>query len=407
MQSSVAEHTYQEVKQITVDGDSYDAMLFHSCDNPLFPEVAGNSIFLSKAYHRALTTSPPEKMHFWYVRLELEGELIGMLCFQIKDFNPGESLKKHAKGNVLKIARYKLASLINLSVLCLGNTLVTGEYGFCFEDKIPQRLRTLLMMESIDWILTLKPFRKIGLIFVKDFYSDIFSKLPDSYYCKKYHFIDTQPSMIMEIHDAWKGLDGYLSALKSKYRVRAKKALSVVAGLEKVELQLHEIEAIESKLHALYLKVVEDVGFNLFILSAGYFSALKRELGDRFHLWIYKEKSEVIGFYTVFEDGDILDAHFLGYDPEVNHTFRLYLNMLLSMIDFASTHHFRQLQLSRTATEIKSSVGAIGVPMWAYLRVPNRILNMKLPWAYGFFKPDLGWVAREPFTERESKGVDE
>lgn len=400
MQSSVSENTYSEVKHISVNGDSYDAILFQSSDNPLFPEVAGSSIFLSKAYHRALATAPPENMQFWYVRLEQQGELIGMLCFQIKDFNPGESLKKHARGNVLKIARYKLASLINLSVLCLGNTLVTGDYGFCFEEKIPHRLRTLLMMQTIDWLLTLPPFKKIGLIFVKDFYADIFSELPGSYYCKKYHFIDTQPSMIMDIPDTWQGLDGYLNALKSKYRVRAKKALSVAAGLEKTELNLAEIEAIETQLHSLYLKVVDDVGFNLFILSKGYFSALKRELGDRFHLWIYKDKGELIGFYTVFEDGDILDAHFLGYDPDVNHTYRLYMNMLLSMIDFASTHNFRQLQLSRTATEIKSSVGAAGIPMWAYLRVPNRLVNAWLPWAYSFFKPDLGWVAREPFAKQ-------
>nr|MDQ3016854.1 GNAT family N-acetyltransferase [Bacteroidota bacterium] len=385
--------------QFTVEGEVYDAVLFQSNTSSLFPEIAGSSIFLSRAYHRALADAPPEKMDFWYVRIEEQGVLIGMLCFQVEDFNPGKSLQKHARGNLFKIARYKVASLINFRVLCLGNTLVTGDYGFCFEEKIAERLRTLLMMQSIDWLLTLKPFRRIGLIFVKDFYNDIFIDLPDSSYCKKYHCIDTQPSMIMDIPTMWGGLSGYLDALKSKYRVRARKALSVSAELEKVELSLDEIKSTEEILHSLYLNIAEDVGFNLFTLSKQYFSSLKRQLGDRFHLWVYKDNEEIIGFYTVFEDGDILDAHFLGYNPEDNHTFRLYLSMLLSMIDYAASNGFRQLQLSRTATEIKSSVGAEGIPMWAYLRIPNRVLNNWLPWAYSFFKPELGWVAREPFHE--------
>jgi hypothetical protein len=253
------------------------------------------------------------------------------------------------------------------------------------------------MMKTIDWLLTCPEFRKIRLVFVKDFYEDIFLELPDSSYCRKYHPIDTQPNMIMEIPSSWGGLEGYLSAVKSKYRVRAKKALEMASVLEKRELGLEEIEANEELLHSLYLKVVEDVGFNLFILHPRYFSELKRNLKEHFHLWVYVKGEDIIGFYTVLEDGDILDAHFLGYDPEVNHQYKLYMHMLLSMIDFAATHQFRQLQLSRTATEIKSSVGAEGVKMWAYMRHPWPLLNGWVPRIYSFFKPDLSWVPRQPF----------
>lgn len=394
--STVSSHLKSKFK---IDGHEYDAILFRTWEDPLFPEVEGTSIFLSREYHAALFAAPPEKMQFFYVRLENLGNLVGMLCFQIEDFNPGESLKNQVNGKLISHIKYKMASMINLKVLCLGNTLVTGDYGFCFMPDVPKKLQTLLMMETIDWILSLKQFNNIGLVFVKDFYEDIFKDIPDSPHCQKYHLIDTQPSMIMEVDPNWKNLDGYLSALKSKYRVRAKKAISSAIGLERMELSLQEIENLEDTLHNLYLKVVEDVGFNLFILPVGYFTSLKRELGDHFHLWIYKNGGEVISFFTVIEDGDILDAHFLGYDPEVNQKHKLYLNMLLGMIDFAAVHGFRHLQLSRTATEIKSSVGAEGVAMWAYMRSPKRSLNWLIPKVYSFFKPDLDWVPREPFHQ--------
>ena len=386
-----------------IESQVYEAILFHSSDDDHFPEIVGTSIFLSKAYHHALEAAPPENMQFHYVRIEKDQQLVGMLCFQISHFNPGISLKNHMHESMVNNIRYRLGSFINLKVLCLGNTLLTGDYGFCFLDGIPSKLRTILMMETIDWMLGLKEFREIKLVFVKDFYENIFRDLPDSKYCKKYHPIDTQPSMIMDINPAWNGVDGYLQSLKSKYRVRAKKARQLSNTLERVELSLSEIESLEEFLHELYLKVVDDVGFNLFILPAGYFTELKKALGDKFHLWVYKDKGDIISFFTVFEDGHILDAHFLGYDPEVNHKHKLYLNMLIAMIDYASTHGFGQLQLSRTATEIKSSVGAQGVSMWAYMRFTNKLLNGWLPGIYSFFKPEWKWVARNPFHEETAK----
>lgn len=384
---------------IGLDGLSYSAVLFSSCMDPLFSETGCPSIFQQRAYHSALESAPPEKMKFWYVRLEEDGALAGMLSFQVKDFNPGESLKNQVNGSVVRGIRYKAASLINLSVLCLGNTLVTGDYGFCFQPHIPDKVKTFLMMKTIDWMLSLPDFKKVDLVFVKDFYEDIFREIPESSYCQTYHAIDTQPSMIMDIPSHWGDLAGYLKSLKSKYRVRANKALELARGLERVELDADQIEAVEKDLHKMYLKVVDDVGFNLFILSEGYFTALKRSLGDRFRLWIYKDQGEMISFYTAFQDGDILDAHFLGYDPEVNHKYKLYLNMLLSMINTACTRGFRQLQLSRTATEIKSSVGADGVPMWSYMRHRRPTFNYMVPRLYSLFKPDLSWTPRKPFHE--------
>ena len=129
-------------------------------------------------------------------------------------------------------------------------------------------------------------------MFVKDFYKDIFSEIPDSPYCKKYHAIDTQPSMIMDIPSEWGNFQGYLQSLKSKYRIRANKALKVARDIECIELHADEIEAMEPQLHQLYLKVVDDVGFNLFILSQGYFSALKKSLGavSYTHLDVYKRQ---------------------------------------------------------------------------------------------------------------------
>ena len=170
MQTITSTSVLHQVTTFEIEGLQYKAILFNSCLDPLFTDIGCTSIFQNKAYHRALESAPPDKMNFWYVRIEQDYKLAGMLCFQVKDFNPGDSLKNQVNGNIIRAARYKTASLINLSVLCLGNTLVTGDYGFCFQPWISDRMQTVLMMETIDWMLTLKSFKKIGLVFVKDFY---------------------------------------------------------------------------------------------------------------------------------------------------------------------------------------------------------------------------------------------
>ncbi len=397
MQTQTESSTLRHATRLTIEGLQYKLQLFSTCLDPLFTDTGCPSILQSRGYHAALESSPPENMAFWYVRIDQEDTFTGMLSFQVKDFNPGDSLRNQVNGNPVNRIRYGLASRIQLKVLCLGNTLVTGDYGFCFQPHVEDGLRTSLMMEAIEWMLGLKAFRKIGLVFVKDFYTDIFHSISGSPYCKKYHAIETQPNMIMQLSPAWSNQEDYLASLKSKYRVRARKALELASHLERIELDTAGIRAVEDQLHQLYLKVVDDVGFNLFVLSKGYFTALKASLGDRFRLWIYKDQGELISFFTVFEDGDTLDAHFLGYDPQVNQRHKLYLNMLLAMIDYAARHQFRELQLSRTATEIKSSVGAEGIPMWAYMRFPRKGLNWSLPYLYALFKPDLAWEPRHPF----------
>jgi hypothetical protein len=53
--------------------------------------------------------------------------------------------------------------------------------------------------------------------------------------------------------------------------------------------------------------------------------------------------------------------------------------------------------MSRTALEIKSSVGAEAHSMVLYLKANNSILNLGVSKALSYLKPDEKWVPRSPF----------
>ena len=95
-------------------------------------------------------------------------------------------------------------------------------------------------------------------------------------------------------------------------------------------------------------------------------------------------------------EGD-LDAHFLGYDPECNRNCQLYLNMLYDLVDDAIALKAHNLILSRTAMEIKSSIGAEPHDMYLYLKAINPIFNRGVSKALDYFKPKADWKPRSPF----------
>jgi hypothetical protein len=135
----------------------------------------------------------------------------------------------------------------------------------------------------------------------------------------------------------------------------------------------------------------------MFYLDRTYFHSLKKFLNEKVKIDGYFEGNTLRGFTTSIDNGDHMDAHFLGYDPETNHSSQLYLNMLLDMIAYSIKRSKSKLILSRTAMEIKSSVGAKPYEMYCFLLHLNPILNKLTPYVINFLYKEVRWEERNPF----------
>jgi len=203
--------------------------------------------------------------------------------------------------------------------------------------------------------------------------------------------------MIMEINEEWKTFDDYLAGMKSKYRVRVRRARKKSIELEKRALSLEEIHAHADDISRLYRNVADQAGFNLFILPKNYFYSLQKHLGSKMQLVAYFEDGKMTGYYTTIINHGDLDAHFLGYDPNCNKNCQLYLNMLYDLVDDAIKVGAKKLIMSRTAMEIKSSVGAEANDMFLYLKATNSLVNKGVAKGLEFFTPQNDWKPRSPF----------
>lgn len=71
--------------------------------------------------------------------------------------------------------------------------------------------------------------------------------------------------------------------------------------------------------------------------------------------------------------------------------------MLYDLVEEGIAQGVDHVDLSRTALEIKSSVGAVPTDLYLYLRLVNKRLDKYTPRLLDFLTPKEEWKPRNPF----------
>ncbi len=367
------------------------------------------SEFLKIPYLTVLENTHPDNMRFHYAIIFNNEKPIAIAYFQVIDFS-SESfeslieqegkelsciitgyLKKHFT-NHLK----RSADKINMRLLICGNAFISGEHGFIYGPEIDNKEAFDILTDVIYSIGKTEKLRgKIAATLVKDFYTA--AKSP-SHELTEYNYHDflVEPNMIVDIE--WKTFDEYINAMSKKYRHRAK---SIVKKGESIERKLFSSEDIKKnaeQIQVLYDNVLLKAKFRLASLSANYFAEMKNELGDGFTFLAYYKNEKLVGFKTSFKLKDSIEAHFIGLDYTVNKDLDIYQNILYDYVKEAIENNVKQLFLGRTASEIKTTVGAQAHQLTCYVRHRNPLSNRIIKPFIDYLKP-IEWIPRNPFKE--------
>jgi len=380
--------------------------LNHSAET--WDRLGSRNIFLSSDYLRALHEAPPATMKFHYFTVWRGEKLIGIIYTQLDTFRARQSISYHKDAGlpepgigVFKRLRDAMAQRVRVHTVLCGNSLVTGDHGFIFEDTVSQEDQLLLINRTLRWLIAYlrKTGTKVNLLFVKDFYEPAGKTLSMAPGSRIYHGFHAQPNMILHIDPDWHAFEDYMEALSSKYRVRVRRAFKKAKDIQKRELTVEDLETHRDKIIEYYRDIAENASFNLFILSPEYFISVKRRLRERFRVYGYFDGDKLIAFYSLMINGDEIEAHFLGYEEEINKEYQLYQNMLLDMIALAIHLKVERIIYGRTAMEIKSTVGAKPYLMYFYLQYQNIVINRFVPWIYNTLEPEVQWIQRHPFKD--------
>ncbi|GAB4493286.1 MAG: hypothetical protein OHK0019_16950 [Saprospiraceae bacterium] len=367
-----------------------------------------HDIFLQRKYLSVLEANPPQGMRFGYLVFYKDDDPIGVALCQIKYFKGDDNISDldvQSKdpcffNGLAKWFKRWVAGKAAGDILICGNMLLTGEHGYYFDYQKIKPLEAVEILEKAlnDVVETMgREGVKMPVILVKDIAPEHREQGQDLVK-KGFVEFEIQPNMVLHLN--FPDFDGYLAAMSTKYRTRAKRAFKKLdGGIEKRELTLVEIQRELPRIYELYREVAKNAGFNMVDLNEHYLLALKRDLPEHFKMFAYYLDGRMEAFYTVIQNGDELEAHFLGYDKAHNHDRQLYLNILYDIVRFGIESGCRDIVFARTALEIKSSVGAVAHDLYCYLRHQNSIANKFTGTILDYLKPVEEWVPRHPFKE--------
>ncbi len=363
-------------------------------------------IFLSPQFFKTLERNPPRGMRFVYLLVLEDDRPKYLFPCQIHHFHAVESLKNELTGmmensiftSIKQYLRKLIAEKIAFNTLVVGNLLLTGEYyvytfpgfknpSFDLLSEVVDKLIVHLDQQAVD----------ISVVMMKDFteysveYPLVSDKIPS------FHKLKVQPNMRFYLNPDWASYNDYLQSLSSKYRIRANRARKKLMPIKSRLLSDEEIKKYRDRLYWLYLQVSEQAKFNLFHLHLDYFQSLTKEFPDSFRIRGYFLKDQLVAFASYFEEETKLDAHFLGYHKRLNVTHQLYLNILLDLVQAGIEFQAEEIIFSRTAMEIKSSVGAKGEESFVLVRHRKNLIHRILPKVFSYLSMDLNWTPRNPF----------
>jgi predicted N-acyltransferase len=366
--------------------------------------VPVSEVCLRHAFLSGIESAGRAAMDFRYVLFYQDQRPVAFAMFQLIRFDVGKigPYAQHTgeSRNFLQEAGHAIARFakdisrrFSVRMLVLGNAFLTGEHGFYHSPKIAPEQAFEALMDAVKHLR--KSIGRVRAVVLKDFVPG--PDHPEAFLVAQgYHLFHGDPNMILHLQPEWESFDHYLDAMASKYRQRARSAFKKSEGLVSREMSLEDILAVNGELFSLFCKIAEKDRFVLQQVPEKYFCTLKAEMGDQLKVTGYYHEDQLIAFMTHIPNGQLLEAHYIGYDPELNRELKIYQRMLYDTVRFAIDEGYACISLGRTAMEIKSTIGAEGQQMNMYVRMTQPLINrLARPVMRNLSMEE--WIPRSPF----------
>ena len=367
-----------------------NSALFFSSVDKISDEIWRNldcesNVYFHRSFLKAIEENHPDIIFSYIILIDKDKKPIAFASIQIVDFyidtikNDIEILIRKLKNIGRKF--HIIPDKKPLKLLICGNTFVSGEHGIFIKQKQDKKLLIKKLAKAILHFSNADKKLKIDAFLLKDFINEsllITDELKDF----NYHPFSVEPNMVLTLDENWQNFDDYLASMKTKFRVKARKAYKQSSAIRIEEVTKEDLVNQLPQITALYKKVASNADFNLGDFNLETYTKLKEKFGENYILKTYWLNHKIVGFISGIINQNSLDAHFVGINYELNREYAIYQRMLYDYIEIAISKKLKTINFGRTASEIKSSVGAEPRDLTMYFRhkksITNRILKLFL-----------------------------
>jgi predicted N-acyltransferase len=277
-----------------------------------------------------------------------------------------------------------------------GNMFVSGGNGYCINAGENRQEVIQQLTKSIQQAIKTDEWEDSNVVtLIKDLPS---TNTDYKHIGKPYQALSMEPIMQLDIRGNWLSFEDYLNDLNTKFRTKAKSAYKKSGALKCVNMNESDIRNHLKELSQLYETVEQKAEFRFAALNLQSFLQLKKLYKKQFIVQAYFLENKLVGFLSAFQNNEILDANYVGIDYNLNHQYAIYPRMLYDYIQLAIDRRVKVLSYGRTASEIKSTVGAVPVDAKCYINYGG-LLTSKLikNFVEGVELPN--WEQRVPFKK--------
>ena len=330
-----------------------------------------NNVYFSKTLLHSFEVSNP-KIEMRYVCVSDNDNPQALALVQIVELSV-DVILKNIKATAL--SRCLLSLLLwkeHTKIMFCGNVFLSGEYCLSFSEKTKREKAVKEIGRALDTIS--KSVNPLHAIFIKDFEK---KALDYSQGFESFGFtnIKVEPNMLVHLKPKWKSFEDYKDALKSKYRIKANKADSKSQALEGRFMSRKDIESAQKALQNLYQNTIDNANFNAQVLNLKTYIELKSFYKDDFIVKGYFLDGEIVGFLSALKNRSHLDAHFIGLNYRLNKAHAIYPRILNDYVRIGIENKVSVINLGRTASEIKTTIGAVPLDLSCYIKHKSPFIN--------------------------------
>lgn len=213
---------------------------------------------------------------------------------------------------------------------------------------------------------------------------------------------EAEPFMLLDIPASWKSFKDYLAAMTSKYRLRVKKALDVSSHLEKIAMHGENLNESDYKIFTkLLTDTLKEKTLALNNDLGGILHRFAEHFGKNYRIFTYKINHVTIGFISCTIEGGVLTAWHVGYESGQAKDLHLYQRMLCDLVALGIKEKVKQINFGRTATEIKSTLGAKPFENDYVVFIKNGLVFQLVKLYRKYFYRKKEAVIRSPFKSTE------
>jgi len=310
-----------------------------------------------------------------YVLAEQGGRVVATVPGFFTDYSLDTTLSGLGRG--LVAATRKVASrAFTVRMACLGSPC-TEDVGLGFAPELAAEGRAQVLLALLQafeaaaaqeggWLLAIKdaPAAERGL------------------WRAATGAIGYQPAPGMptaELAIAFPDLDGYLAGLSPATRKDMRRKLKVLPRL-RIEVA-HDLAGLEPRILELYRQTRARSDLQFEDLTAGYFSGVLRQMGERALCVLYWAGEALIGFNLLLTDGTTLLDKFFCMESARGPAFNLYFVSWFTNVRLCLERGLVRYQSGQAGYESKLRLGSRLVGADMYFRHRRPLVNRALAWA--------------------------